>query len=188
MLSEEREQLNVEKEEVMTILTEVKKENADKNVAGVMENFVQAVGSLPRPLELLAGSPGLFMKQASMIGYYRNHPNLDTTLLACIRYLSAAAISYRQCLVFNRNLLKLQGATEEELDAMLNDPGKAPLEEKEIALLRFVVDGVKGKKQASQADLAALQEFGWTESDIIDAVNQGFGMLSHGRFVEYFQG
>lgn len=172
----------------MTILTEINKENADKQVTGVMENFIQAVGSLPRPLELLAGSPGLFMKQSSMIGYYRNHPNLDATLLACIRYLSAAAIGYKQCMDFNRKLLKLQGATELELDAMENDPGKAPLEEREIAMLRFVVDGVKGKKQASRADIEALQGLGWTESDIIDASNQGFGMLSHGRFVEYFQG
>lgn len=171
----------------MALLKEFDQENGDENVREVMENFIQAVGAVPKPLQLIGISPGLFMKQAGIIGYYRNHPNLEGPLLASIRFLAAVVLGYQPCIEFNRHLLKMQGMTEDELDGMMADSDKAPLEDKELALLSFVIEGVKGKKEATSRDIETLTGHGWTESDIIDAVNQGFGMFSHSRMVEYFK-
>ena len=171
----------------MTLLTEVTMENADEKVASAMAGFVEAVGAIPKPLQVMAGSPGLFMLQAAVIGYYRNHKNLEPLLLTCTRYLSAKALSYQACIDFNGTMLKKQGMSESELAEMEEDFDKAPLAPKEMALLKFVVAGLNGSKHADEKSISELKELGWGEDDIIDAVNQGFGMLTHGRVVEYFK-
>lgn len=171
----------------MGLLTRVTKENADEQVAAVMENFEQAVGAVPKPLQVMATSPGLFLCQTAVIGYYRNHPNLDGTLLACIRYLAADALAFGPCRDFNYNLLQKMGMSEAELKAMQVDYSAAPLEPHEVSLLKFVIDGVKGKKSSDEAEVQQLLAIGWQEADLVDAVNQGFGMLSHGRVLEYLQ-
>lgn len=171
----------------MALLTPITEENAEGQVAEIFAAFTAAVGEVPKPLRLLAGSPGLFMQQAGLIGYYRNHPHLDSTLLACIRYLSAKKLNYRACIEFNGSLLRKQGMAETELAAMEADPYKAPLAEREKALLAFVLQAIGAGGSACKADVDRLKEFGWTESDIIDAANQGVGMMAHGRMLEFFQ-
>lgn len=171
----------------MTVLTEITQENADEKVAEVMDGFQQAVGAVPKPLQLMATSPGLFMNQAAVIGYYRNHPTLDGTLLACIRFLSADVLDYPACREFNYQLLQKMGMSAAELEVMKKDLSQAPLEPREIALLEFVVAGVAGRKATDKSSVEGLVEFGWTEADIFDATNQGFSMLAHRRLIEYFQ-
>lgn len=169
----------------MAVLTRITDDKAEGQVAEVFAAFTAAVGGVPKPLRMLAGSPGLFMQQVGLIGYYRNHPHLDSTLLACIRYLSAAKLNYQACIDFNASLLQKQGMSEEELAAMVDDPSQAPLSEREKALLSFVLKGVTGEV-ASAEDVERLKADGWLESDIIDAANQGIGMMTHGRMLGFF--
>ena len=70
---------------------------------------------------------------------------------------------------------------------MATDSAKAPLSERELALLAFVLKAVDHRATADAADIARLKEFGWLESDIIDAANLGVGMLVHGRLLSFFQ-
>lgn len=171
----------------MALLTRITDENAEGPVAEAFAAFTAAVGEVPKPLRMLAGSPGLFMQQVGLVGYYRNHPHLDSALLTCIRYLSAEKLNYRACIDFNGSLLRKQGMTEAELAAMGADPDKAPLSGRERALLAFVLKAVEAGGSAGKADIDRLKESGWTESDIIDAANQGVGMMAHGRMLEFFQ-
>ncbi|MBN2803431.1 MAG: hypothetical protein JXR91_10075 [Deltaproteobacteria bacterium] len=171
----------------MTILTEVTRENANPKVAEVFDNFIASAGEVPKPLQVSAGSPGLFMTQLAVIEYYRNSSNLQPGLLAYIRFLTADALNYQACKVFNGRLLKLQGMTEEGLKNMIHDFEKAPLEDKEIELLKFVIDGMRGKKHGDKNDISRLHNLGWSDSDIIDAVYQGASMLGHNKMLEYFQ-
>lgn len=171
----------------MTLLTRWTAETAPEEVATVMNDFVQAVGTVPKPFSMLAGSPGLFLHQAGLLNYYRGHHRLGHALLTCIRYLAAKKLDYTACLEFNRDLLKKQGVTDQELSAMATEPATAPLEEAEAVLLAFVIRGLDNADSASPEDIIKLKELGWTESDILDAVNMGFGMMVHGRMMRYFQ-
>jgi hypothetical protein len=169
----------------MAVLTRITDDKAEGQVAEVFAAFTAAVGGVPKPLRMLAGSPGLFMQQVGLIGYYRNHPHLDSTLLACIRYLSAEKLNYQACIEFNGSLLQKQGMSEAELAAMTADPMTAPLSEREKSLLVFVLKGVAGEV-AGAGDIDQLKAAGWLESDIIDAANQGIGMMTHGRMLGFF--
>lgn len=171
----------------MALLTRMTSETVEEDVANVLDSFIAVVGEVPKPILMLAGSPGLFMHQASLIGYYRDHDNLDHGLMACIRYLAAHKLGYKACIEFNGTLLKKRGLTDADLKAMGEDPAKAPLEAREVALLKFVIKGLEDADAAGSDSIKALQGYGWNESDIIDAVNLGFGMMVHGRMMSYFQ-
>lgn len=171
----------------MPLLKTVTTETAQQDVAHVLNGFVEVLGEVPKPLLMLANSPGLFMQQAALIGYFRDHKNLEHGLLTCIRYLAAEKLNYAACIEFNGNILKKQGMTDSDLAAMVANPSTAPIEEKEVALLNFVVGGLENPDSASAADMTKLQDLGWQESDIIDAVQIGFGMMVHGRMIQFFQ-
>ncbi len=171
----------------MALLQYISKEQATDDVKEVMNGFSQAVGDVPKPLQLIANSPGLFIQQVGLISYYRNHPNFDHTLLACIRYLAASLMGYDACIEFNGNLLIRQGMSQHELEAMTVDWMKAPLEEKELALLHFALHGLQDPDAARAEDIENLKRLGWTEADIIDSINISFSMLTHGRMMRYFQ-
>lgn len=171
----------------MALLTNVTVETAEQNVANVMNGFAEAVGEVPKPLFMLANSPGLFMQQAAVIGYYRDHAQLEHGLLTCIRYLAAYKLGYQACIDFNGNLLQRMGLTEADLTAMVKDPSTAPLSEKETTLLQFVCQGLEDPDSGKKGDIDTLKRLGWQESDIVDAVNMGFGMAVHGRMLRYFQ-
>ena len=76
---------------------------------------------------------------------------------------------------------------EAEIAAMEADPDQAPLADREKALLAFVLQAVDAGGSADKADVTKLKGYGWSESDIIDATNQGVGMMTHGRMLEFFQ-
>ena len=61
----------------------------------------------------------------------------------------------------------------ETLSEIKLDPSKAPLEEKEVALLLFILKVVKDSNSIHQADVDVLKNFGWTDADIMDATYHG---------------
>lgn len=171
----------------MALLTKMTVAETAENVAAILGDIQQAVGDVPKPLLMQANSPGLFMQQAALTGYYRSHPNLEHSLLTCIRYLSATQLGYAACIKFNGNLLKKQGMTNDDLEAMVTNPISASLSKREVALLSFVIQGLQDSSSATPEQMQGLLDLGWTEADIVDAVHQGFGMIVHGRMMEYFQ-
>lgn len=171
----------------MALLTKITNDLASAEIKEIFSALTAAVGEVPQPLRMLAGSPGLFMHQIGLVEYYRNHPHLDFSLLLCIRYLSAKKLKYQACIEFNGSLLRRQGMTELEMESMVDNPDNAPLSKRERALLSLVLQAVESGGSAENADIARLKDYGWTESDIIDAVSQGVGMMTHGRLLEFFK-
>jgi hypothetical protein len=172
----------------MALLERITTDNTDNNtikqVLGMMD---QAVGAVPETLRFIANSPGLFQVQTGQISYYQNHPNLGPELLAFIRYTAACWFKNKACIDFNGLMLQKQGMTAEGLAEVVNDPEKAPLEEKEKALLTFVYNGIKDQNSASKEKLEQLHQIGWKNSDILDAVNHGFFMYAPGKMMDLFQ-
>ena len=171
----------------MSLLEKITNEKADAaEVKQMFEMMEHAVGAVPEPLRMLAISPGLFARQTSMIGYYRDHPRLSPELLTMIRFAAASWFKNRACVDFNGGLLKRQGMADSELEAVLEQPESAPLQENEQKLLAFILKGLKEQKEADQADIETLRQLGWQDSDILDSVNHAFSLYASGRMLELF--
>lgn len=139
---------------------------------------------IPDPLVTFSASPGWLKLQTDMIRYYVKQANLSYDLLTHIRYVAAVEFDFAYCDDFNAKLLTEMGLSEEDMAALARDPGKAKLDEREKAMLMFVVKALKSPDEVTGEDVDSLREMGWTDRDIFDAVHHGATLA--GVAVTYF--
>jgi alkylhydroperoxidase family enzyme len=70
-------------------------------------------------------------------------------------------------------LIQHAGFTPDQIAAMKRDPAAAPLDEKDKAMLLFVLKATRAPKTVAPADLDVLRALGWNDREIFDAVNHG---------------
>ncbi|MFH1155663.1 MAG: hypothetical protein V1793_17795 [Pseudomonadota bacterium] len=162
-----------------------------EKAAGVVKEgydmFMKNIGIIPKPMEMLSASPGLFAFQLDRIRYFSKHPSLGFALLAHIRYLVACQLNYSCCQDFNRHVLTKLGLEDREITAMENDPSKAMLEDNEKAMLAFVVKSVRDPGSVTDSDVGELRNLGWSDSDMMDALAQGVSMIDHSIMMQVFK-
>lgn len=171
----------------MALITTVSHKEATGVVKEGYDMFMQRIGIIPRPLEVLSCSPALFEMQLKRSGYYAGHPKLSPALLTHIRYLVSHNLDYGFCTDFNRHLLKKQGLEDEDIKKIEQDPSQSLLEENENAMLSFVVKAVRAPGSVTENDIAALKKLGWEDGDMVDALAQGVSMIDHSIMMQAFQ-
>ncbi|MFH1982883.1 MAG: hypothetical protein ABIL58_13655 [Pseudomonadota bacterium] len=172
----------------MPIIETVAPDKAVGKVKEVYDIVMKRAGTIPKPFQMLSASPDLIGLQMGTMDYFMQHPTLSFVLLAHIRMLVARQFNYPYCVEFNGGILQMfAGVTEKQMDAMLTDPAKAPLEERDRAMLLFVLKAVGTPEATTQADVDALRELGWTDRDIFDAAAHGAGMVQHGTLFKAFK-
>ncbi|MCP4105237.1 MAG: hypothetical protein GY749_06835 [Desulfobacteraceae bacterium] len=162
----------------MFLLNHIKPEEATGKVAEIYGAFPKEIG-VPKPLQMMSASPELLERQFESIKYFTSHKNLSFPLLASIRYIGATECTYDYCASLNGGILKAQGMTDDELEAMKNDPDKAPLEDKEREMLKFVLKAIRTPENVGEADVEQLHSAGWSDSDIYDAVAHGANLAGY---------
>jgi alkylhydroperoxidase family enzyme len=171
----------------MPLINTVSPEQAEGTIKEAYDMFMQNIGLIPKPMEMMSASPALFELQLRRIQYLSQHPKLSYPLLAHIRYLVARNLDYPYCTDFNKMILKKQGLTDEDLRRMEADPSKSLLEPDESALLAFVVKAVKSPGEVAPKEIAHLRDLGYEDRDIMDALAQGVSMIDHAIMMQVFQ-
>lgn len=171
----------------MALIRTVKPEEAEGFVAEVYAEYEKATGVIPRPLQMMTASPGMFENHMKTIGYFRSHPTLSFPLLTLIRFLVSPECGFNYCIDFNRNLLKRLGMEDDEVERVSANPDEAPLEDNEKALLLFVLKAVKSPETTNSEDIEALHELGWTDAEIYDATFHGARMVGMSIVFNAFQ-
>lgn len=171
----------------MALITTVSPENAQNEIREQYSVFIQRAGFVPKPFEMLSVSPELLKHHGAVVKYYMNHPTLGFPLLSHIRYLVAKEYDYQFCINFNKQLLKMQGMNDAEVTEIETDPEKVLLEEKDKAMLLFVLKAIRTPKATEQKDIDALHNIGWTDRDIFDAVAHGVNMIGSGMMMKAFK-
>ncbi len=171
----------------MSLIQTVPQEEAEGVIKEGYEMFMENIGIIPKPMEMMSASPALFEVMLKRIHYFSKHPKLSFALLAHIRYLVAHNLDYSFCMDFNKNILKKLGNKEIDIQNMEVDPSKSLLEENENAMLVFVVKSIKKPDSITENDIINLKELGWKESDLVDALSQGVSMIDHSIMMKVFQ-
>jgi alkylhydroperoxidase family enzyme len=70
---------------------------------------------------------------------------------------------------------------------MQADPSKAPLDEKQKALLLFVLKACDNPHSVVAADVERLKGLGWSETDIFDATAHGARMVGTNIIFDTFK-
>ena len=171
----------------MALINTVSPKQAEGKMKEAYDMFIENLGVIPKPLEMMSASPAIFDQQLQRIHYYTNHPTLSFALLSHIRYLVAHNLSYQFCMDFNKLILKKQGLEDDDIKQIEADPSKSLLEEKDSAMLAFVVKAVKEHSSVKAEEIEKLKAVGWEDKDLLDALAHGVNMVDHAIMMEVFQ-
>ena len=172
----------------MALIQTVAMEDAEGKVKEVYDQLMETARVIPRPMQMMSASPELLAIQIQSLGHYFRHPTLGFALLAHIRLLVAHHFKYPYCVEFNSSLLQmLTDITDEQLDAVMADPAVAPLEDRDKAMLLFVMKSIITPDAVKQTDVNTLKEMDWTEKDIFEAAHHGADMVRHGTLFKAFK-
>ena len=171
----------------MALIQTVDPAKAEGQVKEVYDFMQKNAGVIPAPLQLASASPKMLDSVWQSIQYYSQHPSLGFELLSSIRYLVAQQYDYAFCTGFNKNMLKMQGLSDEDIEQMEKDPLQAPLDDKDRTMVAFVMKAVKTPDAVEKQDLDELHDQGWTDSDILDALAHGTNMIASSILMKTFK-
>ena len=67
------------------------------------------------------------------------------------------------------------------------DPLQTPLDDKDRAMVSFVMKAIKSPDSVEEKDVDNLREQGWTDSDILDAMAHGTNMIASSILMKAFK-
>jgi alkylhydroperoxidase family enzyme len=176
-----------QKEKTMPLIQTVEPDQAEGKAKEIYDFMQKNAGVIPAPLQLASASPWMLDMVWQSIQYYSRHPNLGFGLLSSIRYLVAQQYDYAFCTGFNRNMLSMQGLSDEDIEKMEKDPLQAPLDDKDRAMVAFVMKAVKTPDDVEKQDVDRLHDLGWTDNDIMDALAHGTNMIGSSILMKTFK-
>ena len=145
----------------------------EEKVNAILGNFEQHMGFVPDGLRLYSISPPLLETFAGNIGYFNmGGTQLPPSLTTMIRYQTSWNAGCSYCVDLNEMFLTNMGINLDSVHASRNNPDAAPLEEKEIALLKLAIKSIEAPEDVSKADMDEVRQLGWSDREIFDAVAQ----------------
>ncbi len=162
----------------MPLIQSITPQQAEGRIREVYDQVTAAFGGVPNAMQIYSASPELLAGQWAGIGYYMQHPTLNFVLLAMMRMLISQQGHCDYCIGFNESLLiNHAGLSVEQVQAAKRDPASAPLPPKDLAMLLFTLKATHDSTSITAADLDALRRQGWSDKDILDALNHAAHML-----------
>ncbi|WP_024953513.1 carboxymuconolactone decarboxylase family protein [Sulfurospirillum arcachonense] len=161
----------------MPIINTIQPENATGELAEIYTQIKAMRGRVANTALLFSSSPSLLKQQMSFIGHYLNHDTLSMALLACIRTLVSDKNNCSYCVDFNSSMLiNMLNWSPKDVEVMRANPSDAKLDEKEKAMLLFVLKAVRTPHDVEASDVQILRDLDYSDADILDATNHGARM------------
>lgn len=157
----------------MSLLQLTPPEKAEGKLSELYAVSEQFFGSVPNNVRMLGVSPAVLENQFDFAEYFFQHKTLSMPFLAMVRMLVSTASRSPYCQGLNSGMLRQLGITAEQIEEAKFDPQKAPVNDKEKALLLFVLKATQDPHSVDAAQIDALKKLGWTERDIFDALAHG---------------
>ncbi len=171
----------------MPLLNLIEKDQATGRIADIYEIMIQTMGFVPNAFKVYSPSEHVLDLQFSNLGYYMRHKTLGGKLLAFVRLLVSEQENCAYCVGVNTGILMQYGVLPDAVAEIKQDISKAPLQEKELAMLAFVLKLVKDAGSITQADVDHLRGFGWTDQDILEASYHGASQVAADKIFNAFK-
>jgi len=163
----------------MPLIHTIAPQEATGELAQLYAQVLALRGRVPNSSQIWSSSPDLYKQQLAFIDYYRLHKSLSVALLASIRILVSSSTNCQYCVDFNSAMLINQmGWSPQEVMELKQEGTSIQLSEKENKMLSFVLKSVKNNKKADVNELNILRGLGWSDADLLDALQHGTRMLA----------
>ena len=172
----------------MSILQTVTPETATGEVAEIYAQIQNAWGQVPTAIQAYSANPFLLKQQWEYYGSIMQHPTLKMPLTTCIRMLVSQAGNCTYCIDMNAGMLiNMAGWTPDQVAATRANYLDSPLTSQEKTLLGLVLKMTRDSTSITPADMQAARDAGWSDSDILDAVNHGARMVAGDIIINGFK-
>ena len=172
----------------MSILQTVTPETATGEVAEIYAQIQHAWGQVPTAIQAYSANPFLLKQQWEYYGSIMQHPTLTMPLTTSIRMLVSQAGNCTYCIDMNTGMLiNMAGWTPDQVAATRANYLDSPLSSQEKTLLGLVLKMTRDSTSITAADMQAARDAGWSDSDILDAVNHGARMVAGDIIINGFK-
>ena len=172
----------------MSMLQTVTPESATGEVAEIYAQIQHAWGQVPTAIQAYSANPFLLKQQWEYYGSIMQHPTLTMPLTTCIRMLVSQAGNCTYCIDMNAGMLiNMAGWTPDQVAATRANYLDSPLSLQEKTLLGLVLKMTRDSTSITPADMQAARDAGWSDSDILDAVNHGARMVAGDIIINGFK-
>jgi hypothetical protein len=124
----------------------------------------------------------LFIKE---IGYLLNHPHINPDFFAMSRLYVANREDFGYCKSFNTKLLLSRGYTKGELADIKSDFTLA-LDPKHQALADGMKKAIYNPNDFTKDSIESLKEIGWSDEDILDAIDHGAFLFKFSKILKAY--
>ena len=170
------------------LITYPSSKDATGDVKAVFAEIKAAYGIVPEPLKSLSLNPKILRNTWESYKIMGMNKNFSPKLGAMMRMLIAEKQKCTFCIGFNKAmLLNVFKLSESEITTLQKDPSTAKLEKKEKAMLLFMLKSTSTPHDINKADMDALKKLGWTETDIMEGVNQATHMVAVSLYIDTFK-
>ena len=158
----------------MPLITTTPPQQAEGKTAEIYHDIESKFGFIPNAIQLDSINPNHMARHWESIHESITHESLSSKLFTLIRLLVSEATHCDYCVGLNAGILmQMHGMSADDIARVKQSPGQAPLEEKERALLQFVMKGIADSNNVTAADVEGLKKLGSSEREIFDALAHG---------------
>jgi len=163
-------------ENLITIISE---KNAKGEVKEVYEDIKNTFGMVPNAMKHQSISPEILKNSWEFIKIELTNKNFSPKLSAMIRLLVGGQKDCHYCMGVNEGMLiNMFKVSIAEVNELKKDPSSAPLNNKDKAMLLFVLKATKNAQSVTKADILNLEKIGWSEKDIFEGVKMGANIIA----------
>ena len=175
-------------EVVKPLISYTSVEQAKDDVKVVYSEIKAAFGIVPEPIKGLSLNPAMLRNTWEMYKIMGSNKNFSPKTTTMMRYLIAEANHCEYCVGFNKGmLLNIFKLSEDEINTLQKDPSSAKLDEKQKAMLLFMLKSTSHPAEVNQTDIDTLKKLGWSEKDIMEGVKQATEMVATSLFIDTFK-
>jgi uncharacterized peroxidase-related enzyme len=158
----------------MSLITTIQPHQAEGKAAEIYNEIQGMFGFVPNAIRLDSINPSHMARHWEGIKDSLGHETLSAKLFTLIRLLVSEATHCEYCVGLNAGILmQMHGMDQAAIARVKQSPAQAPLDDKEKALLVFVMKGIEDSNSITAADIAGLRQLGCSEREIFDAMAHG---------------
>ncbi|SMC09541.1 carboxymuconolactone decarboxylase family protein [Nitratiruptor tergarcus] len=134
--------------------------------------ILEKTGTLGEIFKLLAVDENIYNATDTMVqNYLIKQTHLPYYIKEAIALLISKENSCKMCVDVHKNIAKMLGLTQEQIDEILQGIDAMHTDEKTKRLLEFCIRASKKDNyKMTQEDIDAIKSYGWSDKEILEAV------------------
>ncbi len=172
----------------IALIETISPQKATGEVAKVYQDINETWGMIPNPIKLYSTNPQMLKNKFESYKHSGSHKTVDAKFQAMVRMLVSKQHSCEYCVGLNEEMLvNMFKIPLNDVIAMKEDASKAPLGEKDKALLLFALKATNDSKSTTKEDIENLNKLGWSDAEIFFATSYAADMVSFDILINAFK-